>query len=161
MTTARVPVKGTGPARTLAVRALAEETGSFAKVAAILGISAERVRQIAYRAGMPDWQLPDYDDGDAATGKRRCTKCLRIKPLDAFSQWKQGVNGRLPRCRSCERDRRRAYDYANRGKVREPAGSAPCLCGCGLIPIEKGSVYRQGHDMRHRFALKKAAEQAS
>lgn len=37
-------------------------------------------------------------------GKRRCTRCLEIKELEAFNKLKRGYRGKDPKCRDCHKD---------------------------------------------------------
>jgi len=43
------------------------------------------------------------------TGTKRCPKCGKEKPLDGFRRDRSKKQGRLPRCRECERQYERTH----------------------------------------------------
>lgn len=48
---------------------------------------------------------------------KTCTRCGEVKPLDAFSRWVRGKDGRRLECRACSAERKRAWDDANRERI--------------------------------------------
>jgi len=92
-------------ARTLEVRALIEKAGGIRAAARVLGLSAQRVSQIARRPGAPDWQLPPKQPrtSELPGGRKRCPRCLLVK--DAADFYRRGKTGLSARCRRCNRER--------------------------------------------------------
>jgi hypothetical protein len=51
------------------------------------------------------------------TKVRRCTRCQRLKPLDAFYRWSGSKTGRMARCKACESVRVRAWRALNKSML--------------------------------------------
>jgi hypothetical protein len=92
-------------ARTLEVRALIERAGGIRPAARLLGLSAQRVGQIARRPGAPEWHLPPKQPKapHLPGGKKRCPRCLLVKDSSQF--YRRGKAGLSSRCRQCNRER--------------------------------------------------------
>jgi hypothetical protein len=71
-------------------------------------------------------ELPCLIFGCERLGKKRCTRCGRVKPLDRFRRDKQAPRGHSTRCKRCKREIRRQKTAAEReekkrrlAKIRE------------------------------------------
>lgn len=163
-------------ARTLEVRAIVEEAGSIRAAARMLGITPERVRQIANRSSAPPWQPPPKPRPEPVVrppkpiealppGMKRCTGCLLIQPVAEFYRIKNAANRWWPRCRTCSRAAIRkwaANHQARRAAWPDPPVIPPplgiCACGCGEATKQPTSRFRQGHDSRLRSQLRRRLE---
>jgi hypothetical protein len=63
---------------------------------------------------LPIDDLPCLIFGCERLGKKRCTRCGRVKPLDRFRRDKQAPGGRTTRCKKCKREIKKQKAAAER-----------------------------------------------
>src|SRR5277367_6317278 len=88
--------------------------------------------------------LQKYTKHLPGTTEKPCTRCKIVKPLEEFSELKNGALGRAARCKSCICEIGREYTRKNREGKASRERPEVCDC-CGEVPQRRALHWDHDH----------------